>query len=146
MKNYKRTLLAFTLIASMGIALVQTASATVPFKGYGNGQITGGVPGVSLTGIATGIATQLGRYTRSETIVFGAGGTFTGDVTFTSADGELLTADIAGAFTSETTASGTYTFTGGTGRFEGTTGIAYFAVELLEGGQFKVTFNGALDK
>lgn len=136
----------FLFAAVFSFALAQTVIATVPFKGNGIGQITGGVPGVSLTGVATGNATHLGRYTRTETILLGAGGTFTGDVTFTAANGDLLTADIAGAFTSLTTASGTYTFTGGTGRFEGATGTAFFSVELLDAGQFTVAFNGTLDK
>jgi hypothetical protein len=77
--------------------------------------------------------------------VFGPGGTFTGDVTFTAANGDQLTADIAGAFTSAVTASGTYTFNGGTGRLENTTGLAYFSVVLLDGGQFTVEFNGSFD-
>jgi hypothetical protein len=130
----------------MSIAFVQTTIASVAFKGNGLGQITGGEPGVSLTGIASGIATHLGKYTRTENLFFGPNGTFTGDVTFESANGDLLIATTAGAFTSETAAAGTYTFTGGTGRFEGTTGTAYFSVQLLPAGQFTVEFNGSLDK
>ena len=145
MKNFKRTTF-YALVALMSIAFVQTTIAGVTFSGSGLGQITGGVPGVSLTGIASGTATHLGKYTRTENLVFGPGGTFTGDVTFLSADGQTLTATTAGAFTSETTASGTYTFTGGSGRFEGTTGTAYFSVELLAGGQFTVRFNGSIDR
>ena len=146
MKTFKKTTLVYALVALMSVAFVQTTIASVPFKGNGLGQITGGVPNVSLTGIASGIATHLGKYTRTENLVFGEGGTFTGDVTFLSADGETLTATTAGAFTSETTAVGTYTFTGGTGRFEGTTGEALFAVQLLPAGQFTVEFNGTIDK
>ena len=146
MKNFKRITLVYTLAALVSIAFVQTTIASVPFKGNGLGQITGGVPNVSLTGVASGIATHLGKYTRTESLFFGPDGTFTGDVTFESANGDLLIATTAGAFTSETTAAGTYTFTGGTGRFEGTTGTAFFSVQLLPGGQFTVSFNGTLDK
>src|SRR6187402_3680846 len=87
MKNFKRTTF-YALVALMSIAFVQTTIAGVTFSGSGLGQITGGVPGVSLTGIASGTATHLGKYTRTENLVFGPGGTFTGDVTFLSADGQ----------------------------------------------------------
>ena len=149
MKTLNRTILAFALISSMSMALVQTASASVPFKGRGNGEITGvqpGPTGVAMSGVASGQATHLGEYTRAENILLNpADGTFTGNVTFTAANGDQLTADISGAFTSAATASGNYTFTGGTGRFADATGTAVFSVVLTDASHFTVAFNGSMN-
>lgn len=150
MKIFNRTMLVFALVGSMSMALVQTVGASVAFKGRGNGQITSvqpGPTGVAMSGVATGQATQLGEYTRTENILLNpADGTFTGDVTFTAANGDQLTADIAGAFTSAATASGSYTFTGGTGRFANASGTALFSIVLTDASHFTVAFNGSMDQ
>src|SRR5262249_58315694 len=71
-----------------------------------------------LTATATGEATHLGKFTRDESVVLNlADGTLHGTVTFIAANGDLLYADASGGFISATTAVGTYTFTGGAGRF-----------------------------
>jgi hypothetical protein len=55
----------------------------------------------------------------------------------------LLIAGVAGAFTSPTTAAGTYTFNGGTGRFANAAGSAVFAAST-DGDLVSVEFTGAI--
>jgi hypothetical protein len=148
MKILNRTMLALALVGSMSMVLVQMVNASVLFKGTGAGEITGvqpGPTGLAMTGVAAGNATFLGKYNRSEHILIAPDGSFTGGVTFTAVNGDELTADISGGFTSGTTAAGTYTFTGGTGRFANAAGIAYFSVTLTDATHFNVGFNGSLD-
>jgi hypothetical protein len=148
MRSINRVMLAFGLISSMSVAAVQTLAAGVPFKGTGNAQITSvqpGPAGVSMTAAATGHSTQLGDYNRVESILVGPDGSFTGDVTFTAANGDQLNGKIAGAFTSAATAAGSYSFIGGTGRFANATGTAYFVVSLMDPVHFSVAFNGSLE-
>jgi hypothetical protein len=99
-----------------------------------------------ITASATGQATHLGRFTRTETLIVNLSeGTFTGTVEFTAANGDQLKADVAGHFTSPTgdRAEGTYVFTGGTGRFQNASGEAAFEV-APDGMEFDVTFNGTI--
>jgi hypothetical protein len=130
------------------MATVQTAGASVPFKGRGNGEIIAQQPignMVMITATGIGQSTHLGRFTRIENLLLDPNtGTFTGDVTFTAANGDHLTADITGGFTSQTTAAGTYTFTGGTGRFADATGSADFAVALTDPTHFTFEFGGSI--
>src|SRR5262245_55164299 len=103
--------LVLALSGLVNVGLGQPVDESAAFKGTGAGQITGAQPGptgLALSGSATGKATLLGRYTRVENILVGPDGSFTGEVTFTAANGDQLTAGIAGAFTSATTAAGTY--------------------------------------
>ena len=150
MKNiFTKMIMALAVGGLISLTLVQIANAAVPFKGRGTGEIVAVQPlptGVLITANARGNATHLGTYTRVENILLGAGGNFTGDVTFTAANGDQLTANIAGAFTSPATASGTYSFTGGTGRFADATGTAHFSVALTDLVHFTVEFNGSIDK
>ena len=140
-----------------GLALIALFSATaavgfaadVPFKGWGNAEIISAVPvpnGVSMTAVAEGNATHLGNFTREEHILLNPEtGAFTGDVTFTAADGSQLTAALTGQFTSAASALGSYTFTGGTGRFADTTGSADFSAVLSDAVHFTVEFEGNFD-
>src|SRR5688500_8030910 len=138
MKIFKTMVLTLAVATMMGLSLVQMAYASVPFKGNGNAQITNVQPGPNggdlITASASGQATHLGNYTREENILVNAG-LITGSVTFTAANGDQLTAGIEGAFTSMTTAAGTYTFTGGTGRFANASGTAFFSVSLTSPGR-----------
>lgn len=148
MRSIKRFILAFVLISSMSVSAVQTLAAGVPFKGTGTAQVVNVQPvpaGIAMTAVATGHSTLLGEYSRVETIVVGPGGSFTGNVTFTAANGDELRGAIAGAFTSAATAAGSYSFVGGTGRFANATGTAYFLVSLTDPVHFTVEFNGSLD-
>jgi hypothetical protein len=76
--------------------------------------------------------THLGRITRVATALIRPDGTVEGEVVFTAANGDQLAAELHGAF-SPTTILGTYTFTGGTGRFEGAAGEADFHAVTSDG-------------
>ncbi len=132
------------------LALPALADNPVPFRGHADVVITGMVPvpptSVQLTADATGEATHLGRYTRTETVVLKlANGTFAGTVTFTAANGDLLCAAAAGGFISPTTAIGTYTFTGGTGRFRDASGEAAFEAVTFDLIHIAITFEGTIE-
>lgn len=119
------------------------------FSGKGRGAIESMQPtpeGVVVTITARGTATRLGRFSRAEMLLLDpATGAFTGEVIFTTVRGHRLTAEVAGAFVTPTTATGTYKFTGGTGPFAGATGTARFIVESPTGVDFTVVFLGNLD-
>ena len=124
------------------------ADGQVPFQGRAEGAITGVSPdpaGVVLTVLANGYATQLGQFSREETILFDPGtGELTGLIVFTAANGDQLFGLVAGGFTSPTTATGAYTFTGGTGRFANASGRADFVLSTSDGIHFSVKFEGTL--
>ena len=117
-------------LAAFGLSsplLAGWGGANRAFRGNAEGVVTGISPEGALIAESTGTATHLGKYTRTET-VFIDGAEVSGTIVFTAANGDELWADFTGAFTSPTTAEGTYTFTGGTGRFEDATGTASFQV------------------
>lgn len=158
MKNAKlnrraRVLIALATIVlfeSMSLATSAGAMADVTFKGKAKGEITSLLPGpagIAVVAVSEGRATHLGRFSREEDILLDPNtGTFTGDIFFTAANGDQLVGIVAGAFTSPTEATGTYTLTGGTGRFENATGSADFVVSMPDGIHFTATFNGVLGK
>jgi hypothetical protein len=74
-----------------------------------------------------------------------ADGTFAGTRVFIAADGDRLYADVDGAFTSATTAEGTLTFTGGTGRFRNASCEADFEAVTPDGIQIALTFEGTIE-
>jgi len=125
-----------------------SASDSVPFKGSGGGAIVSASPdpaGLLLRVIAQGNATYLGKFSREETVLLNpAAGTIAGTVVFTAANGDQLSGVLVGQFTSATTVAGTYTFTGGTGRFQNTTGEADFSLVTADGIHFTVEFAGSL--
>jgi len=124
------------------------ANDQVPFEGSAEGAIVGVSPdpaGAVLTVQAEGNATQLGRFSREETILFNpATGALTGLIVFTAANGDELFGTVEGGFVSPTQATGTYTFTGGTGRFENASGDADFSLSTSDGVHFTVEFDGSL--
>lgn len=133
-------LLALVLLA----CITQAATVKeVPMKGNGSGQITG-QNGAVITAIGSGEATQLGKFTREEVITLNDGAV-SGTMVFTAADGSQLYCEFVGAFTSAATVAGTYTFTGGTGRFDGATGGTFFNITLGESGSFSFAFAGTID-
>jgi len=138
-------LLALTLLSIIG----QAALKDVPMKGSGSGMITAAVPGpngVEISAIGEGHATHLGKFTREESIVLNpATGILSGTMVFTAADGSEMYGDFAGAFTGPNTAAGTYTFTGGTGRFENASGTASFSVTQSDQVNFTFEFAGTID-
>jgi hypothetical protein len=124
------------------------AAEAVPFKGIVQGTTVGVAPdpaGVTLTLHATGRATHLGRSSREEVLLFNPlTGTLNGTIVFTAANGDQLFGIVAGGFTSPTTATGTYSFTGGTGRFAESFGSADFVVTTADGISFTAAFEGTL--
>jgi hypothetical protein len=139
------------LLAALTVAFApQWASAAgeLPFKGSAAGAVVSASPGptgVLLTVLADGQATHLGQFSREEMLLLDPGtGTVTGTIVFTAANGDQLTGVVAGQFTSPTTVAGTYTFTGGTGRFENAVGEVDFALSTPDGTRFTVEFDGSL--
>jgi hypothetical protein len=135
-------------VAILGWTPAATADEEVPFRGVARATLTGAEPtedGLLLSASATGQATHLGNYTREEQILVGDGGVITGWVRFVAANGDELYADVSGGFISETTATGTYTFTGGSGRVANATGSASFVAVASSPGQFAIAFNGGID-
>jgi len=134
----------------LGLAQPAFAQQPVPFQGRADIIVTDAVivpPSTQiLTGSATGVSNHLGLFTRTETVIVDLNTfTFTSKkIVFTAANGDQLYADAVGGFTSKTTAAGTYTFTGGTGRFLNATGGAVFAATAIKGG-FAVTFVGTIN-
>lgn len=148
MVSFRFSALALAVLAVSGLANTVSAQQPVPFRGFGKITVTGAemVPPnfQKLTGVAVGNATHLGKFTRTETVTVNLlNFTLTGKVVFTAANGDQLFADVAGGFTSPTTASGAYTFTGGTGRFQNATGTAAFLATAIDGG-FAVRFIGKI--
>jgi hypothetical protein len=115
-----------------------------PFKGHAEGMITGIAPSGAVVIETTGKASHLGKFTRTENVFFGPGGAISGTLVFTAANGDQLSADFSGGFISPTTAEGTYTFTGGTGRFSHATGTASFTATTPDGVQVAVSFEGSI--
>lgn len=146
LRRFRATLLLTSFLLMVFHASAR-ATEEVPFKGFAAGAITGmepGPDGVTITVHVVGNATRLGRFTREETLLLDpATLTFTGSLVFTAANGDRLVASVAGAFTSPTTAEGTYTFLEGTGRFAGAVGTAVFAA-TNDAGLVGVEFAGAI--
>ena len=146
--NSTSRILTLLLAAAMLSAYPAWAGDQVPFQGKAEGAITGVSPvpaGIILTVHANGNATHLGQFSREEVLLLNPlAGTIAGTIVFTAANGDQLSGTVAGGFVSPTTATGTYTFTGGTGRFANASGRADFVVSTLDGINFSVEFEGTL--
>ena len=138
---------------SLGTVAVSAVAAETPFKGTVDAVETGTVqfPIRHATREGTGTATYLGRYTEHITIdinlLFMSS---TGAATFTAANGDTLTATVAGQATrtSPTTLSvvEVYTVTGGTGRFADATGsFTLHSTVDQPTGVSSGAFSGAID-
>jgi hypothetical protein len=148
--NYRTAHVVMALTAILGFALPVAAEEPVPFQGGADEVVTGAEPIgaglVRLTVAVTGEATHLGLFTGTETVVLDlTDGTFAGTRVFVAANGDRLYADVEGGFTSATTAEGTLTFTGGTGRFQDATGEADFEAVSPDGVHLALTFDGAIE-
>ena len=115
-----------------------------PFWGTAVGMVTESVPPNELVIEYTGTATQLGQFTRAEYLFLNPDGSFIGKMVFTVASGDELWLDFSGAFTSPTVATGTYRFTGGTGRFRNATGAATFTAYTPDGMHVVARFVGRI--
>ncbi|MCI0741109.1 MAG: hypothetical protein L0Y72_18855 [Gemmataceae bacterium] len=144
----RRIALSLVVVALVGIVLPASADEDVPFLGRADVVVTGIEPapdGLHLTASATGLATHLGLFTREESVVLNPlTGTFAGTLEFIAADGSRLYADAEGGFISATTALGTYTITGGTGRFENATAGANFVAVTSDLIHIALTFEGTI--
>src|SRR5436853_3364641 len=147
----KRTSLAVAgfALALVAVGLPSRLHADVggsgrPFEGVAEGMVTGVAPSGAVVIQSTGHATHLGNFTRTEYVFFGPGGAISGTVVFTAANGDELAAAFSGAFISPTTAKGTYTFTGGTGRFTDATGTANFTATTPDGIHVAVPCEGSI--
>ena len=125
------------------VALVFT-----PFRGQAAGSVVSVVPtpdGVLMTIHATGTATQIGNFERVEELLLNpATGSFTGTIVYVGANHDELHTTMVGGFNSPTTAIGTYTIVGGTGRFASATGSADFEAVSPDGVQMTVAFQGVI--
>jgi hypothetical protein len=142
----RRLAAALVAFGILGLVLPTAADEKRPFKGRAEGVVTGVDPtqdGLVLTVSATGRATHLGKFTRDETVLL-ADGTLEGTLVFIAANGDELHADVEGGFISATTAVGTYTFTGGTGRFANASGSAGFVGVTTDFIHIAVTFEGTI--
>lgn len=142
------TTLVVVLVVVAGLARPAAADDLLPFRGRAIEVVTSAVPvvdGLLVTTTGTGEATYLGRFTRVATVLIRPDGSFEGSVVFTAANGDQLFADLVGGLTSPTTLAGTYTFTGGTGRFGDASGAADFAGVTSDGIHVALTFAGTID-
>jgi hypothetical protein len=141
-----------TVVASAFIAALPAwaAAAEVPLVGRAEGAVTSLAPapdGVVLTVLAQGKASHLGIFTREERIVLDpVANTFTGTMVFTAANGDRLAGTLEGAFVAPGSATGTYAFSGGTGRFAQVSGYADFVLATPDGLRFTVGFAGSIDR
>jgi hypothetical protein len=126
-----RTALIAAAVLALTLAGPVSAGDQVPFKGTlaGTATITPlGGPIVAVEIDATGTATYLGRFTlEAPHVVDQSTLTAVGTYTLTAANGDILTADLAGTARmveppNVIAITETATVTGGTGRFEGATG------------------------
>jgi hypothetical protein len=146
----KRLLICGIQVLALLSVIGQAATNDVPMKGSGSGIITGVIPGpeplVTISAHGEGEATHLGKFTREESIVLNtATGAATGTIVFTAADGSVLYCGFTGGFTGANTLGGTYTFTGGTGRFANAAGSASFVVTQSDMVNFTFEFSGTID-
>jgi hypothetical protein len=143
-----RIALALWVLALAGQLHAGTGGTARPFKGDAAGEVTGISSSGALIVESTGTATHLGKFTRTEH-VFVDGFEISGMVVFTAANGDQLWADFMGEFTSPSTAEGTYTFIGGTGRFADAAGTASFeatvAITPDEITHLAIAFDGTID-
>jgi hypothetical protein len=147
---WRRTCLAMAGLSLVFLALGRPSTLQAdggggnrPFKGEAVGAITGIAPSGAIVVESAGNATHLGKFTRTEYLFFGPGGAIAGTLVFTAANGDQLAADISGGFTSPTTLAGTYTFTGGTGRFSDAAGTANFTASTPDGVHVAIAFEGS---
>ena len=140
--------LVMVLTATVGLALPALGDDGRPFRGHADEIIIDVKPvadGFLVTAIGSGQATHLGRFTRLGRGIVHEDGSAEVTVVFTAADGDQLFIEAKGVPTnSPATIGGTYTFTGGTGRFSDASGGAYFVAVFAPDGSPTVDFGGII--
>jgi hypothetical protein len=144
-----RTAPVLVALSILGFAL-PAAGEPLPFRGQAYEVVTDVTPLgpglIQLTVATTGEATHLGEFTSAATVVLDlTSGAFTETRVFIAANGDRLYAVGEGAFTSATTAEGTFTFTGGTGRFRNASGEADLEAVTPDGIHFAGTAEGTIE-
>ena len=123
--SWRTASLVMALTAIVGLALPALGDDGRPFRGH---YVHDG------TGTGSGQATHLGRFTQEGMVVVDADGSAEGTEVFTAANGDQLFMEVKGAPTDECGPAtiefipicGTFTVTGGTGRFSDASGKADF--------------------
>jgi len=133
------------LVASTGSDRAEAGETSRRFQGTAEGVVTEITTPADWVIDYVGQATHLGDFTRRELITFTGPGTFEGTIVFVAANGDELEADFEGHFTSLNDAVGTYTFTGGSGRFSDATGTAEFTASTPDFVHVSVAFDGTID-
>jgi hypothetical protein len=145
--SWRTASLVMALTAIIGLALPAHGADGRPFRGHYTHDATG--PG-------SGEATHLGRFIQeSDMVVVHEDGSAEGTEEFTAANGDQLFMDLAGLPTDECGSAttevipicGTFTVTGGTGRFSDVSGTADFVgVITIDqfGPHFAVAFAGTI--
>jgi hypothetical protein len=146
-------MVAAFVVSLASVAVGVAVAAETPFKGTVNAVETSQVvfPIASINREGTGTATYLGKYTEHVTLQVNIPTmTSTGAATFTTANGDTLSASVVGhsTRTGPTVLSivEVYTITGGTGRFADATGTFTLQSTLEQTtGVSTGTFSGAID-
>ncbi len=125
------------------------SAASLPFKASGTGQIAGDPTAGGAPFSASGTGTHLGSWTNAGTLVVvptsATSGVAVGTVTFTASDGAQLHATFQGTLNLVTGAGkATFTWTGGTERFNKATGSAPFDVQNQPSGAFTLEVDGSI--
>lgn len=146
---FRTTLSSFVLVTVLALTGSASADQAAPFRGRATGAIVAASPvalGLSIQTEATGDATRIGAFTRTEVLLLDpVTSTVAGLVTFRAENGDSLNGTVIGSFVSATQVTGHYRFTGGTGRFAGAGGRAAFVLDTPDGVSFAVTFKGHLE-
>ena len=136
---------SLVITALLGSALPAAADESLPMKGWAKESIIDQQPrmdGLLITADGAGEATHLGYFTRRAVVLLRPDLTFKGCVTFKAANGDKLHADLDGALAGGTLV-GSYTFTGGSGRFEDASGSADFT-GTFDGMNAEIIFLGTI--
>lgn len=140
-------------IGTIGLTLMMALPAVGdeirPFRGHVDEVIIDVAPvpeGLLVTATGEGQATHLGQFTRlGRVVLHPEDGSAQGTVVFTAANGDQLFMDVVGLPTTTASISGTYTFTGGTGRFGNASGGADFVGLIAPDGiHITVAFEGTI--
>jgi hypothetical protein len=148
--SWQTASLVMALTLLVGLALPALGDDWLPFKGHADETLTGAAPVdddclklCQVTAVGTGQATHLGRFTRLACGVPQPDGSVEGTIEFTAANGDTLCADVKVEPPMSGIVRGTYTFTGGTGRFSDVSGGAYF-VGVITFPHIAVDFGGII--
>lgn len=143
--SWRTASLVMALTVIVGLALPAFGDDWRPFRGKADEVVIIATPvgnEIQVTATGVGRATHLGRFTRLGSVIIHADGSIEGAAVFTAANGDQLYVEIEGSPISPTTLRGTYTFTGGSGRFSTASGEVDFEGVTPDGMHIAVDFDG----